>query len=444
MQAVSLDAIWGTFRAKVVRRGFAQDVGILVGANFVGAVVSFAQSILVARWLGPESYGVAALVMIYPGLVYTFFDARSTEASVKYLSEFHARGERDRALAMCKLGYVIDLAIASLAFLAVLVTARWAAHRIVHRPEAVWLMIVYTAAFISRALVGTSYAVMTTLGRFPLIAWVDTLTTFLRVALVIGLVLADWQIAGVVYGSAGAAMATGLLYGIIAYAMIRRTWGGSWIRGTWQVLKGRRQEIFSFLAYSDLNALLGIIPKQLDMVVLGYFRNPMEVGYYKLAKGLASAVGYLVGPLQSVTYPTLVRLWGVGDRQVLRQKVQQLALQVGLPLGLAVLASTLLMPFALPWVVGRTYRPAVAATQLLLASSATWLAFFWLRPLFMAKGNVRQLVTLSSLVGGLSLAAYPVIVSCWGYLGLSGWGVIMQLFGNGIALFWLSRGKTGR
>ncbi|MFZ8853885.1 MAG: lipopolysaccharide biosynthesis protein, partial [Armatimonadota bacterium] len=77
-------------------RPFVRHVGVLTVANGVGAVLSFVQGILVARWLGPELYGVAALVMSIPSLVYTFFDARSAEASVKFLSEFDARGERER------------------------------------------------------------------------------------------------------------------------------------------------------------------------------------------------------------------------------------------------------------------------------------------------------------------------------------------------------------
>ena len=64
---------------------------ILTVANLAGAALSLIQGVLIARWLGPESYGVAALVMSYPDLVYTFFDARSSDASVKYLGEFHAR-----------------------------------------------------------------------------------------------------------------------------------------------------------------------------------------------------------------------------------------------------------------------------------------------------------------------------------------------------------------
>ena len=108
-----LAGTWIAFRAKVIGRKFVRDVGVLTIANGVAAVLSFMTAILVARWLGPELYGVAALLMSYPSVVYTLFDARSPEASVKYLSEFHARGERERVLAMCKLGYVVDVAIAA-------------------------------------------------------------------------------------------------------------------------------------------------------------------------------------------------------------------------------------------------------------------------------------------------------------------------------------------
>src|SRR5574342_174913 len=108
MEQFSIQALWGAFRAKVMGRKFVHDVGVLVVANCAGAGLSLIQGILVARWLGPEQYGIAALVMNYPSLVYTFFDARSVEASVKYLNEFHAGGEPNRVLAMCKLGYVVD------------------------------------------------------------------------------------------------------------------------------------------------------------------------------------------------------------------------------------------------------------------------------------------------------------------------------------------------
>ena len=407
-------------------RPFVRHVGVLTVANGVGAVLSFVQGILVARWLGPELYGVAALVMSIPSLVYTFFDARSAEASVKFLSEFDARGERERALAMCKVGYMVDFTIAVVAFLVILLLSPWAAKSIVKRPEMGWLIILYGSAFLLRALTGTSYAVLATLRRFPTIALIDTLTNILRVGLVLGLVGLGWQVAGVVWGNAIAMAATGLLYGILAYGLAKSRWGRSWVFARWAYLKGLWREVISFLAYNDLNALLGLIPKQLDVVILGYFRNPIEVGYYKLAKTLAGAVGYVVGPLQSVVYPEFAKLWGIGDMKAFRQKTRKLALQVGLPLAAVTACGVMLLPFIIPTLLGQSYDPAVPAAQLLLLGSAIWLGFFWLRPVYFAQGRLRVWTGISLLIAFLSVLGFFVIAPCWGYLGLSLWTILLN------------------
>jgi O-antigen/teichoic acid export membrane protein len=376
-------------------------------------------------------------VMSYPALVYTFFDARSSEASVKYLSEFHVRGEKERVLVMCKLGYAVDFVIAVAAFVVILVTAGWASNYIAHRPKAVGLILIYGAAFLPRALGGTSRAVLATLSRFPMIAWLDSATTFFRVGLILALVLNGWQVAGVVWGNAIAMLVTGVLYGAVAYRLVKSTWGASWLQGKWYALKGKRRDIFGFLAYNDLNALLGMIPKQLDIVLLGYFRNPMEAGYYKLAKSIAGSLGYLVQPLQSVTYPEFSRLWGMGNKEVLRQKTRTLALHVGVVLGLAVVLGTALVPITVPPILGQSYRPAVLATQLLLLGSAIWLAFFWLRPVFMAQDRIRQWLSIRIAVVVLSFFAYPLVILQWGYIGLSACAAVMQLFGHSVGVLLL-------
>lgn len=419
MQALSLPLIWGTFRTKVIGRNFVRNVGVLTVANGISAALSLVQGILVARWLGPELYGVAALVMSYPNLVYSFFDARSSEASVKYLSEFHARGEPERALAMCQLGYVVDFAIAALAFGVVLLSAPWAAQSIAHHPEMVGLIVVYTAAFIPRALAGTSYATLATLGRFPLIACIDVLATLLRVVLVLALVSTGWQVSGVVWGNAIPTAATGLLYGTFAWVLTYRAWGTFPHQGSWQVLRGRRREILGFLAYNDLSALLGMIPKQMDVVLLGYLRDPTEAGYYKLAKSFAGSVSYIVRPLQAIVYPQMARLCSFRDPQRIQQRAQRLAFNIGLPLGMAVVISTLPLPFILPPLVGQSYLPAVTTTQFLLVGGAIWLTFFWLRPVYFSLGQMRVwCLSIGLYAAGFIVLAVPLTLIL-GHIGMS-------------------------
>ena len=436
VQRLSLPILWRTFREKILRRKFVHDVGALVVANCGGAGLSLIQGLLVARWLGPEQYGISALVMSYPGLVYTFFDAHCAEASVKYLSEFHAGGDRNRVLAMCKLGYAVDLGIAISTFIVVSLTAPWAARGLALHPGTGQLIIVYTAAFIPRALQGTSYSVLATLGRFSVIAWLDIVTVSARAALVLGLVFFGWQVAGVVWGNALAIVLNGILYLAAAHTLSRRAWDASPLQGDWKALKGRKREIFGFLAYNDLTVLLGMIPKQLDVLLLGYFRNPTQVGYYKLAQGLASTVGYLVRPLQSVIYPRLSFLAGAGRQSELNRLVRQAAFSIGAPLACLTLIAIPVLPVLVSKLLA-TYMPAVFAAQIMTAGMAVWLAFFWLRPTYMALGEVSEWFKLNLVGASILLVGMFIVTSFWGYIGLAFWIMAGQVWGQGLFAGWL-------
>ena len=170
--------------------------------------------------------------------------------------------------------------------------------------------------------------------------------------------------------------------------------------------------------------MLGILSKQLDLVLLGYFRSMSEVGYYKLAKSLAGVVDYLLAPLQRVTYAELVRWVGIDEQHTLRRKVRRLALQVGAPLGIATLVGALLVPWALPALVGHTYTPAVTAVQLMFIVAAIRLAFFWLRPLFLANAMMKQWTTFVALFSLCTFVGWLVVVPEHGYLGMSIWFLI--------------------
>lgn len=419
VQMLALRALWGAWRAQIIGRKFVQDVGILTMANFAGAALNFIQGIFVARWLGPELYGIAALVMSYPDLIYTFFDARSGEATVRYVSQFHSRNEPARAVAMCQCGYGLDLAIAALAFFVVWFTAPWAARHIVHKPEVSWLIFLYATAFIPRAMSGTSRAVLATLGRFPLSAGVAVVTTGVRAVLILGLVLAGWGVTGVIWGNAVTLAFQGIVLGVVGHVAIRRTWGTAWFAGSWQALRGQRREIARFILYTDLNALLGLFVKQVDTVVLGYFRGPAEVGYYHLAKAIRTMVGNLESPLETVSYPHLARVWGVAQHDELKQVIKRYAMGIGIPLAVCVLGILPLLPAVISLLVGGQYLPAISISQVLLIGGAIHLGLFWVRPLYLSTGKVRFWFVLRLISGCFAITAYPLGAALWGSFGIA-------------------------
>jgi O-antigen/teichoic acid export membrane protein len=430
-------SLWRDCCANITATKFVRDVGLLAIANFVGAALNLAQGILIARWLDPELYGVAGLVMVYPALIYGLIDARSAAAAMKYFGTYHALGERLRALAVCKLGYAMDVAAASLALVIVVLSAHMAARSIVHDPSVAGLMTVYGMSLFPRALVGMSNALLVALGRSPLIALIEMAGSSMRAILVIGLVLAGWQVEGVVWANAAAAAALGLCYVVPAWVLIRRACGASIMQGSLGSLKDERRQILAFFTYNNLHALISIIPQQIDSILLGYFRGATEVGYYRLAKNISSVVEHLRAPLFSVSYAQLARIWGLGQEQAFRRRARKMAFWVGVPSGLAVLSSAGLVPFALPILVGDNYSPAIGATQLLLLAAAVSLPFLWVRAIYLVKNLVRELFIISAVVTIGFVSVYPFVVWQWGYIGACGAMLVLQVTGSAAAGLWL-------
>jgi O-antigen/teichoic acid export membrane protein len=419
----------------LLRFRFVRDAGALTVSQVLVSLLTLVQGVLVARWLGPEGFGVAALVMSYPGLVFGFFDARSNVATVKYVSEFSAAGERERVRAMCKLSLVIDVAIALLTLAVVFATGRWAEAHIIHRSDVTPLMLLYAAAFVPRAVSVPCRAVLEVLGSFRTVAWIEVAARTLGVGLVLGLVLAGFGVAGVVAGNALALAVSGVGISLAAWPRIRRTWGPGWLRTPLRTLRGRGREILRFLMYTELTELVNLVSKQADLVILGYFTGPQEAGYFRLAKRLVGLVDVVVGPLQSVLYPRLAAQWGADRREELVRTLRRYAGWVAAPLALGVLLLLPVTPLAVRLAAGAEFLPAALPAQLLAVDAALWLAVSWVRPFLHAVGAVRFLLVAAALANATCLVGFLVAAPRFGAAGMA--AVILVsglLFGKGLGL----------
>jgi O-antigen/teichoic acid export membrane protein len=396
-----------------------KDVSGLWIAEIVGLVAVAIQGVLVARWLGAHNLGVAALIMSYPAVVFTILDTSSGQATIKYLGEFKATDRPEAARAMCDFGYALDGSVALMAFAIVAATALWAEHAIVHSDGVAWLLVLFSAGYVARFPLATSEAILTTFRRFTTLGQIQAAVNVFRSVLVLVLVARGAGVPGVIWGNAiGLACHGALLWGL-ARPPAFREWGAARLRGAWARLGDSRTEIRRFLLYTDAGSLIALFVKQFDVVILGFFRGATEVGYYSLARSIASLGGNIVAPLQSVVYQRFTALWGSRDRYELRRSVNRYAFGVGLPLALAALVATLFVPEGLRLAVGRSFAPAGTAAQVLVAGSAVWVAFFWLRPLMLTLDEVRFWTLDTSVVSVLAVVAFVAFVPHFGFLAMA-------------------------
>jgi O-antigen/teichoic acid export membrane protein len=395
----------------------SRDAVVLGAANLVVAGLGLIQTVMVARWLGPAQYGLATLIIAYPNLWWGIFDAKAKESAVRFLAEFHEKQDRASALAMCKLTYAIDAACALLTCGLVLATLPWAT-RVVPE-EALWLVALYVCGSVPFALVGTSRAALLTLGRFDLLATAEIVVGVLRTAIVLVLTFRGGSSVDLVIGSTIGVIVTSIGFGALGYIVIGRAWGGSWTSGHITLLRDRWREIGSFIVQNSFNVTLGTILSQMDVLLLGLFRSSSEVGVYKIAKTIAGSIDYIRGPIATAAYVDLARLWTTGQLIDFRRRVRDLRWRIGVPVGILCAGGALLVPLAVPAILGPAYGAAIGLAQVLMLGAAWHAAFFWLRVSFMAMGQLRPFLIVTTAASALMILGWTLSVEMAGAWGLA-------------------------
>ena len=424
----------------ITRSSLTRNAGKLGGAGVFMLMLGLIQAVLVARWLGPREFGVAALVLGVPALIFTFFDPQTREAVVKYLGEFTTTGESRKALAVPKLAYVIDGLLGVVGVAVVALLAPLAAAHILHDGSLVPLLIVAGVAQTAAAPSETSRAVLSTFGRFDAIALQQSGITAVRFALVLLAVGLGGGVHGFVYATCAAAVLDSLLAGWLAHRVIRGSLGYAWWHGRRRDVAPRLGEMRHFLVYTELTTLVSVFVKQADVVILGWIRGPVEAGYYRLARSITTPATTGTLSLQSVLYPKVTQLTASPEPVDLLARARRWFLRAGLPLGLASLVFVPVVPQIIDVLAGPDYLGAVAATQWLLVGSAFILTCFWLRPIQLATHQVRFMFVTSIIIGVVALAGFALLSEPFGAAGVAAVRtVVAGFFGTGVGLWWLRR-----
>lgn len=66
--------------------------------------------------------------------------------------------------------------------------------------------------------------------------------------------------------------------------------------------------VLTALWHTNVNSLLGMISKEMDVLLFGYHRSPTGVGFYKLAKSVRKVANYISVPYLEVAGP-----WALQD-----------------------------------------------------------------------------------------------------------------------------------
>lgn len=414
-----------------------KDSSWLMARNAVSAAIAFLQGIILARWLGTGDYGLFALISTYVTIANQVVDFRIYEFVTKYVSEFWEKERKAECFAVVKAAYLLDIATGVLAFALVFTTARISASHILDSPSHAGLVVFYAASLLFSTANGTATALLGVFGKFSWLGLYAMVYGAARFLFIVAVLAAQKGLPGVMAACVAAELLGGVLINVLAFKVVReRLWP---FRGQARLssLRSRFREMAKFLAYTNANEFLALFTKNIDMMFLGYYRNPAEAGLYKLAKSFAGCLGLLSEPVYTAVFPALSRILAAGDRAgalSLARRITLISAAVFVPLCLMLV---FFGPFLIRHTAGAAYLAAAPALGIMVFGGAIGGVFVWVRPALLAVGRA-DVPTKINFVSALLLVLCSVIfVPRFGYLGSAVISLLPWVLGHAAALFFL-------
>jgi len=380
----------------------------LGSARWAAQLFTWASTLMIARLLAPDDYGLVAMAMAFTGFLEVITDVGLGSALVQS-RELSKRDVEATMGATCLLG-------AAAAILIALTAPLWA--HIQGDPRIVPVIRVLALGVPLGTALNVPYSMLHRRLAFGLVA---------RAQFVRGIVTASVTLGAAVVLQSHWALVTGALVGRAAFTVMLL-----WAEPIRPRLPSSDTRIGGLLRFGGIltaDRVLNYARANIDVALIGALLGTRMVGLYVMALSLARLpLEKLGSAFEPVAYPTFARLRD--DQPALRRyflglSVGTMAIALPASLGLIVTAGILV-----PTVIGNQWIAIVRPLQ--IAAIVTPLAFHLIlvSALFNAMGQVKLSLRVTTIISVLTILAVIVSVP-FGIVGVA------AATGIGFALVWV-------
>jgi PST family polysaccharide transporter len=400
-------------------RRSARAGAVTLGTQIFKFVISTASSIVLARLLTPQDFGLIAMVAILVNFVAMFQYMGLSTATIQWPELNH---QQVTALFWINVGL-------STAIMLIMVAVSPAIAWFYQEPRLIWVTIGYSLSIFFSGLEIQHEALLNRQMRFGVLAIIDI------VSLLIGLMaalLAAWYGAG--YWA--------LVINQLTMTLVRAV--GVWIACQWRPgIPARGSGVRPMLSYGGNftgTNLMNFFSRNLDNALIGKFWGSQQLGLYSKAyQILLLPLQQIAAPIANVAMPALSRLADSPERyrEAYLNIIEKLAMITMPGVVLMIATSDWLVLFLLgpQWVeTGRIFMLLGIAAVIQPVSRTCW----WL---FATQGRARDMFHWS-LIGGAIAVASIIVGLPWGAVGVATSYAITDLCLYTPLLFWFA-GRRG-
>lgn len=365
--------------------GLLRNTGYLFSANTFSLVLSMVQSILAARLLGVEQFGMVGAVTVFTSTINRLFSFRMGELTVKYFGQYQVEGSKERAAAVVKAAGLIEALTSLLAFALLLLLSPLAARVFAKDPSTLPLFMLYGLTIPGNLMTETATGVLQVTRRYRSQALVNVGQALLTALLIAVAFFTGGGMAEVVIAYLLGKVILGVGPMLLAVRALREILGRGWWQAPFSLLPPLR-ELAHFALTTNLSATLNLVVRDSELLWVAYFLTPQAAGYYKVALAIIGLVMSPITPFIATSYPEINRAVAEKAWPALKRLLRRITIISGAWTG-AVSVGLLLFGNWLILFYGAEFLPAYPALLVLLLGFGTANVLFWNRSLHLAHGR---------------------------------------------------------
>ena len=398
-------------------RRIVRNSSYLFSATGLTSAMSMVQSILAARLLGVEGFGLLGTIIVFVTVVNKLASFRMGELVIKYVGQFNEENDQERAAALFKAAALAEMVASLVAFGLVWLLAPVGASLFAKDLAAESLFVLYGTIVLANLISESSTGLLQIFDRFRRMGTLSVFQGLATLSVIATVFVLDGDLSGIIIAYMLGKMIGALGYTFAALREATRHWGKGWWRVPLGILTPQRRELTRFAVSTNISATLSLINRDSELLWVSFLRSPLEAGYYKTAMALANLIQLPLSPLTPVTYPELSREVARKNCPNVRYVMRQGSFIAGgysllVGLGLAILG-----PSLISLLYGAEFAPSFPALMILLVGFLVANSFYWARPALLALGLADYATKVNTLITIIKTTGVLVLLPRMGYIG---------------------------
>ncbi len=284
------------------------SIAHLLSGSMAVAVVMALSTVVAARALGAEAFGVLALVLTIGRICERLIRFESWQPLIRFGSQEDIEGNPKAMGELFLLGLLLDVACALIAAAAMLIGGFLIFPLIGLEQSDFYLLLIFAPA-IALNIRGAPTAALRMAGQFKLLAYFQLFSATLRLVMAgvawaidapLPAFLAIWTIAQVIDTAIFALLGAGALKKLGVSNPLRAK-----VRGVSKRFPG----FMGFAWKTNASSALRTLTHEADTLLVSAFAGPTAAGAYHIAKRFAKVAQQVGAYVQTVIYPDLSRMW---------------------------------------------------------------------------------------------------------------------------------------